>query len=210
MSHAQDRVTVVVATNNTHKVEEIARALQHENIRFVPIFEVIKNWESPLEDADTFEGNARIKAEAVHRATGLPALADDSGLVVDALDGAPGVRSSSYGGVEGDDARNNARLLEELKAYPDGQRTARFVSTLILVGLDSQIEHAPAYLKVTGSVEGTIATTPCGTLGFGYDPLFVPDVATGKTMAQLSLDEKNAISHRGNALKILAEKLNLL
>jgi len=197
-------ITVVVATNNVHKVEEIQQALQIEGVRFVPVFEVVPDWESPVEDADTFEGNAFIKADAVHEATGLPALADDSGLVVDALDGAPGVYSSSYGGVEGDDARNNAKLLKDMIGVEDKDRTARFMSTLVLVGLDGHREDAPTHLVVTGSVEGRIGHAPKGNEGFGYDPLFLPDETPGKTMAELSIEEKNVISHRGNALKALA------
>jgi len=200
-------VTIVVATNNAHKVNEIRSALEIEDIRFVPIGEVIKGWESPIEDADTFEGNAFIKADAVHRATGLPALADDSGLIVDVLGGDPGVHSSSYGGVEGDDARNNERLLRELADVTSEDRRARFTSTLVLVGLDEHIEHAPTYLTTQGSVEGWIAQTPRGDAGFGYDPLFMPDETPGKSMAELSMDEKNAISHRGRALAALAQKL---
>jgi len=202
-------ITVVVATNNAHKVAEIQAALAIAGMRFIPVSEVRGDWKSPIEDADTFEGNASIKARAVHAATGLPALADDSGLEVDALGGAPGVTSSSYGGIEGDDALNNSRLLDELRDIDDKHRTARFVSTLVLVGLDEFVEGMPAVVTVTGCVEGTIGRSPRGAHGFGYDPLFLPSATPGKTMAELTLSEKNEISHRGQALERLRVRLEV-
>ncbi|MCL2492231.1 MAG: RdgB/HAM1 family non-canonical purine NTP pyrophosphatase [Coriobacteriia bacterium] len=202
-----DPLIIIVATNNPHKVEEIQRALRIEGVQFVPISAVIEDWISPEEDADTFEGNARIKARAVFEATGIPTLADDSGLVVDVLGGDPGVHSSRYAGIEGDSTANNEKLLDEMRDVAEKDRSARFTTTLILLGLDTQIPHAPAELIVTGDVEGCIGREPIGDEGFGYDPLFWPDDTPGKTMAQLSMDEKNAISHRGNALKAMAEQL---
>ena len=200
-------VTVVVATNNPHKVVEIQSALDVASYRFVAVSEIMDEWESPTEDAGTFEGNALIKARAVHQATGLPALADDSGLVVDALNGAPGVESSSYGGVEGDDERNNVRLLAELADVAEDDRQARFVSTLVLVGLDRCRVGVSEVIQVTGTVAGRIGREPRGAQGFGYDPVFLPDATPGKTMAELTLEEKNAISHRGRALEELKKRL---
>ena len=133
--------TVVLATNNAHKVAEIATALDFPGWEFRTLRELgIES--DPAEDADTFEGNARIKARAAHEASGgLAALADDSGLVVDALDGAPGVHSARYAGELCDDAANNAKLLAALGNVPDAERTARFASTLVFVDADLSLIH---------------------------------------------------------------------
>jgi len=205
--------TIVVATGNKGKLAEIQSVAQSAGLdyTFRAIFDLLPDWESPLEDGDTFEVNAGIKARAGYTALGLPTLADDSGLVVDALDGRPGVYSSSFGGVEGDDVRNNTKLLEELSKIEDSSaRGARFLSTLVLVGLDSLLPHAPNYLVAAGSCEGTIAYHAAGDKGFGYDPLFMPAATLGRTMAQLDMQEKNAISHRGHALEDLMTQLGKL
>ena len=194
--------TVVLATNNAHKVAEIATALDFPGWEFRTLRELgIES--DPAEDADTFEGNARIKARAAHEASGgLAALADDSGLVVDALDGAPGVHSARYAGEPCDDAANNAKLLAALADVPDGERTARFASTLVFVDEDGSESVAE------GAVEGRIGHEGRGSEGFGYDPLFLPDVFGGaRTLAEVGRDEKNAVSHRGNALRQLRAKL---
>lgn len=194
--------TVVLATNNAHKVAEIATALDFPGWEFRTLREL--GMESdPAEDADTFEGNARIKARAAHEASGgLAALADDSGLVVDALDGAPGVHSARYAGEPCDDAANNAKLLAALGNVPDGERTARFASTLVFVDEDG------SEIVAEGAVEGRIGHEGRGSEGFGYDPLFLPDVFGGaRTLAEVDRDEKNAVSHRGNALRQLRAKL---
>ena len=128
-------------------------------------------------------------------------LADDSGLEVDALDGAPGVFSARYAGSDGDDAANNAKLLAELAAVPDAECTARFVCTLVFIDEDGTESVA------RGTIEGSIGREPRGSEGFGYDPLFLPDEFPGKTMAQLTAEEKDSISHRGKALRLLAKKL---
>ena len=129
-------------------------------------------------------------------------MADDSGLVVDALDGAPGVHSSRYAGTHGDDEANNAKLLEELAGVPDERRTARFVSVLVFIDEDGSETVA------RGTVEGRIGHELHGEGGFGYDPLFLPDEFGGeKTMAEVPMSEKNRISHRGNALRELRRKL---
>ena len=205
--------TIVVATANKGKLAEIQAAAKDTGLdySFRSIFDLLPNWESPIEDGDTFEANAAIKAQAGFAALGLPTLADDSGLAVDALDGRPGVHSSSFGGVEGNDALNNEKLLAELEQVEEqNMRTARFLSTLVLVGLDSLLPNAPNYLLATGKCEGTIAFEARGEAGFGYDPLFLPTATPGFTMAELSMQEKNTISHRGHALEILMDKLRQL
>ncbi|HIW76148.1 MULTISPECIES: RdgB/HAM1 family non-canonical purine NTP pyrophosphatase [Gordonibacter] len=194
--------TVVLATNNAHKVAEIATALNFPGWEFRTLRELgIES--DPAEDAETFEGNARIKARAAHEASGgLAALADDSGLEVDALNGAPGVHSARYAGEPCDDAANNAKLLEALANVPDDARTGRFVSTLVFVDEDGTETVA------RGTVEGRIGHEERGSEGFGYDPLFFPDVFGGeRTLAEVGRDEKNAVSHRGNALRELKAKL---
>ena len=194
--------TVVLATNNAHKVAEIATALDFPGWEFRTLRELgIES--DPAENADTFEGNARIKARAAHEASGgLAALADDSGLVVDALDGAPGVHSARYAGEPCDDAANNAMLLAALADVPDAERTARFASTLVFVDEDG------SEIVAEGAVEGRIGHEGRGSEGFGYDPLFLPDVFGGaRTLAEVGRDEKNAVSHRGNALRQLRAKL---
>ena len=208
--------TIVVATGNAHKVTEIAAALGAApasplaGFHFASIHELCPDFTDPVEDGATFEENAAIKARAAQAATGLPALADDSGLTVEALDGAPGIYSARYSGVAHDDAANNAKLLAALDQVPAEQRRARFVSCLVLTGLDALLPGCPAYLSVTGFCEGCIATGLQGENGFGYDPLFLPDAACGRSMAQLSLAEKTAISHRGAALCKLLETLQSL
>ena len=143
---------VVIATNNAHKVEEIRAALDFEGWEFLTLSEC-DPYDEPVEDADSFEGNARIKARAAFEHTGLAALADDSGLAVDALDGAPGVLSARYSGVHGDDAANNAKLLRELEGVADADRTARFVCSLAFIDEDGTETCA------SGTIEGRIAVS---------------------------------------------------
>lgn len=194
--------TVVIASNNAHKAQEIANALSFEGWEFKTLRELGIS-SDPAEDASTFQGNARIKALAAHQASGgMAALADDSGLIVDALDGAPGVFSSRYAGEDATDEQNNLKLLEELQNVPDELRTARFACALHFIDEDGTETTA------WGTVEGRIGHEPQGDAGFGYDPLFWPDVFEGRlTTAQVSQDEKAAISHRGNALRELKAKL---
>ena len=194
--------TVVLATNNAHKVSEITHALDFPGWEFKTLRE-LGIVSDPDEDADSFLGNARIKALAAHEASGgLAALADDSGLAVDALGGAPGVYSSRYAGEDGNDEANNAKLLVELAGVPDAQRTARFVCTLVFIDEDGS--ETTAY----GTVEGRIGYEEQGSGGFGYDPLFWPDVFEGAcTLAEVPQARKNEVSHRGNALRELRAKL---
>lgn len=194
--------TVIIATNNAHKVEEITTALNFEGWEFKSLRQAGLTCD-PEENADTFEGNARIKALAARAASGgMAALADDSGLEVDALDGAPGVYSSRYAGEDGNDAANNAKLLEELEGVSEDKRTARFVCTLVFIDEDG------AEYVARGTIEGRIGYEERGSEGFGYDPLFLPDEYKGEfTLAEVSQDAKNAISHRGNALRTLRDML---
>ena len=197
--------TVVLATNNAHKVSEISSALSFPGWEFKTLRE-LGITSDPLEDADTFEGNARIKALAAHEASGgLAALADDSGLVVDALDGAPGIYSARYASEDGKDCSdlaNNSKLLASLAGVPDDQRTARFACVLVFIDEDGSERVA------TGTVEGVIGHAARGHGGFGYDPLFWPDVFEGRcTLAEVPQERKNEVSHRGNALRALRAQI---
>lgn len=195
---------IIIASNNAHKVEEIETALDFEGWTFQTLKQA--GLESdPAEDADSFEGNARIKAQAVHALCRgeCAVLADDSGLEVDALDGAPGVYSSRYAGEDGNDAANNAKLFVELEGVPDAERTARFVCTLVFI--DEQGRETVA----RGTIEGRIGHELVGENGFGYDPLFIPDCFGGElTLAQVDQARKNSVSHRGNALRVLRQMLS--
>ena len=191
---------VVIATNNAHKLEEISRMLAPvTGWEFVSLGSC-GSFPEPIEDADDFEGNARIKALSARKNTGLPALADDSGLEVDALDGAPGVFSSRYAGEDATDADNNAKLLRELADVPDERRTARFVCTLVFVDTDG------SEIVARGTCEGKIGYEERGKNGFGYDPLFVSDDCDGLTTAEVPSERKDAISHRGQALRAFIEE----
>ena len=188
---------VVIATNNKHKVEEIETALDFPGWEFLTLSQV-ESYPEPEEDADTFVGNALIKARAAHEATGMAALADDSGLVVDALDGRPGVYSARYSGVHGDDEANNDKLLEELKDVPDEKRTARYACAMALC------RPGREPLIARGTCEGRILRERRGEGGFGYDPLFL-SADFDKTFAEATMEEKNAVSHRARAIKALLE-----
>jgi len=213
---------LLIATHNADKLREIGRLLAPVGWRVRAAAEAGMT-EAPIEDADTFEGNARIKALAGWRASGLPSVGDDSGLCVDALGGTPGVYSSRFGGRAGDHEANNRLLLQRLEGVPEAARTARFVTTLVMAwGPDAppavlahpthtRIDGAHV-LRFEGTVEGRIALAPRGTQGFGYDPIFIPvpparsgdEGPDGRHLAEYGLDEKNAISHRGVAFRALA------
>ncbi len=189
---------LVFATNNAHKLGELRKMLAG---RFcvVSLADIGCHDDIP-EDADTFEGNALAKAQWVLERYGLDCIADDSGLEVDALGGAPGIHSARYAGAGHDDAANNAKLLSELAGAAD--RSARFRTVIALVRKD----HEPMFFH--GTVEGTILNAPQGDAGFGYDPLFVPQ-GWSKSFAEASPDEKNAVSHRGRAVRELCKYLCL-
>ena len=191
-----------MASGNAGKIREIARLLEPLNVAVVP------QSEFGIEDADetgtTFEENAIIKARHAAAATSLPAIADDSGLVVDALDGRPGVYSARYAGVGASDASNNQKLLAELANVADEDRGAAFCCVACYVeSADSEPVIA------TGEWRGRILTAPQGEGGFGYDPLFL-DPESGKASAELTAEEKNARSHRGQALRQLARRLGVV
>lgn len=197
-----DKNTVVVATGNAHKVVEIEAILSRvmPGVRFVALGE-LGDFDDPVEDGADFFENALIKARAAQAATGCElAVADDSGLCVDALDGAPGIFSARWAGEHGNDDANNDKLLGELADVADADRTARFHSSVVLV-------RGEEVLRGDGDCEGTIGHERRGNNGFGYDPLFWPVETPGRTMAELSLEEKNGISHRFHALEDLAAKL---
>lgn len=191
----REGLTLVLATGNRGKMREFARLLSGLPLR-VMTRDDFRDWPPLPEEGETFEENALSKALNLASWAGLPALADDSGLEVEALGGAPGVRSSRYAGEEGDDARNIALLLEELKGVPRERRGARFVCVLALAGPGGET------FLVRETCEGSIAEGPRGEGGFGYDPVFIPRGCT-LTFAELPLSEKNRISHRGKALRAL-------
>lgn len=191
---------VVFASNNAGKTREVAAALAGLDIELVPQsqFQVVEAEETGL----TFVENALLKARNACRQTGLPAIADDSGVEVDALNGAPGVYSARYAGPGADDAANNARLLRELADVPDSQRTARYQCVMVY------LRHAddPTPIICQAAWEGLILREPRGEGGFGYDPLFwLPE--PGQTAAELDLATKNQLSHRGQALRQLLAAL---
>ena len=192
---------VVVATANRGKLEEIRAALGGVGFEFVTAADLGREPLDVDETGATFEENARLKARAYHGEFGLPALADDSGLEVDALGGEPGVYSARYAGEGATDDDNNEKLLAALARVPAGQRTARFRSVVVFV------DEAGAETAVDGACEGSVGFVPHGAGGFGYDPIFLPAAAPGRTMADLAMSEKNEISHRGAALRALAEAL---
>lgn len=186
---------LVIATHNAKKREEMDRILRPLGIRVAadrPLPEV-------EETGATFEENAYLKAASACAATGLPAVADDSGLMVDALDGAPGVYSARYGGEGAGDAANNDKLLREMAGVPETRRGAHFVSAICCVFPDGR------RVEARGECPGRIAFAPEGDGGFGYDPLFL--VEGGRSYAQLTAGEKDEISHRGRAMRLFATRL---
>jgi XTP/dITP diphosphohydrolase len=198
-------VKLLLASNNAKKLAELERILRGLEVVFV-LPRDVGGLPDVEEDAQTFAGNAAKKALAAARAKGLWALADDSGLLVDALDGAPGVLSARFAGVHGDDAANNALLLEKLRGVPPERRDARFVCALALARPDGSLA-----LQVQGTARGRILERARGTRDFGYDPLFLftePGFAQSqKGFAELEPEEKAAVSHRGRALREFARRL---
>jgi XTP/dITP diphosphohydrolase len=186
---------LVLATANRHKVQEIQPLLAGTGVELVPVTALVDGWDVD-ETGDTLEENAGLKARAAVGATGLPAVADDTGLFVDALDGLPGVRSSRYAGPGCSYADNVRKLLLAMDGVPPGARGARFRSVVILACPDGS-ERA-----FEGALEGTIGSQTRGTGGFGYDPVFV--LRQGATLAELELAEKNRVSHRAAAFASFA------
>ena len=188
----------IIATGNPHKLQELQRILEPLGITARSLKQMGFSVEDVEETGTTFEENAYIKAKAVCDRTGRPAVADDSGLCVDALNGAPGIFSARYGGEGLTDADRTQKLLNAMAAVPAQERTARFVSAVCCVWPSGET------LTVRGECEGTIGFAPAGENGFGYDPVFM---VGSKSFAQLSAEEKDAVSHRGRALAALRRAL---
>jgi XTP/dITP diphosphohydrolase len=192
---------VFVASRNAKKIQEMERILAPlvPGIAVVGLDDVAF-YEEPVEDAPTFEGNALIKARAGFLATGLPSVADDSGLCVDALNGMPGVLSARWGGRPKSDERNNRLLLDQLADVPDDSRGAHFTCAIAFV-------HAGGEIVVHGQMDGRVVREVRGSGGFGYDVLFEADDRPGLTTAELSRDDKDAVSHRGKALREIGPRI---
>ncbi len=188
----------IIATHNMKKRNELARILEPLGVEVLTAEQAGVELTDVEETGTTFEENARLKSESGCKETGMPCIGDDSGLVVDALDGAPGVYSARYAGDHGNDPANIALLLENMKDVPDEKRTARFMCTVCCSYPDG------SEIVVSGKCEGKIGYEPKGDGGFGYDPIFM---VGDKSFAELTAEEKDKISHRGNALKALAEAL---
>ncbi|MEW6533532.1 MAG: XTP/dITP diphosphatase [Thermodesulfobacteriota bacterium] len=193
---------ILIATRNQGKVREIRDLVADLPVTFLSLDDV-PDVPEVVEDADTFEGNALKKATILAQATGIPALADDSGLCVDALGGRPGVHSARYAGEGASDADRIAKLLNEMRDVPEQQRSARFVCALALAWPDGKSK------MFTGMCEGHITREPRGVGGFGFDPVFYFPEA-GCTFAEMNRQDKNQVSHRGKALRQLAEYLTTL
>jgi XTP/dITP diphosphohydrolase len=193
---------LVIATGNPGKVAELQPLLEAAGLALELVTQRALGIADAEETGASFIENALLKARHAARLSGLPALADDSGLMVDALDGAPGLITAHYGGVHGDSARNIARLLRELDGVPDERRTARFHSVIVV------LRHAddPQPLVAEGTWHGRVLAAPRGDGGFGYDPVFFSP-AHGCSAAELDAAVKNRVSHRGQALEALLPKL---
>ncbi len=188
----------IIATHNMKKRNELARILEPLGVEVLTAEQAGVELTDVEETGTTFEENARLKSESGCKESGMPCIGDDSGLMVDALDGAPGVYSARYAGDHGNDSANIALLLENMKDVPDEKRTARFVCTVCCTYPNG------SEIVVSGKCEGKIGYEPKGDGGFGYDPVFM---VGDKSFAELTAEEKDKISHRGNALKALAEAL---
>jgi XTP/dITP diphosphohydrolase len=193
---------VLVASRNAKKLEELTRILR-EHLASVQVLGLddVEEYDEPVEDQPTFEGNALLKARAGVAATGLPTIADDSGICVDALNGMPGVLSARWSGPPRDDDRNNRLLLDQLHDVPDERRTAHFTCAVALVLPDGR------ELVVAGRMDGRVTREVRGAGGFGYDVLFEADDRPGVTTAELDRADKDAISHRGRALREIAPRV---
>ncbi|MGN1016812.1 MAG: RdgB/HAM1 family non-canonical purine NTP pyrophosphatase [Faecousia sp.] len=191
---------VVLASKNPHKLVEISKITEQFDMELVLQSELGVDIDVE-ETGSTFEENSYLKARAVMEATGLPALADDSGIAVDALNGEPGIYSARYGFDESlDDWGRLQLLLKNTEHVPDGQRQAQFVCVITLVTPDGKV------IQARGEVHGELLRTPAGEGGFGYDPIFYYP-PFGKSLAEVSAEEKNQVSHRANALRVFYEKL---
>jgi XTP/dITP diphosphohydrolase len=196
----QDRMKLVIATGNRHKIREIQEKFSGmEGLILIPLSDFTDPPEV-IEDGNSFLENASKKASEIAAFTKMPSMADDSGLVVDALGGRPGILSARYGGESADDTARNLMILEELRGVTPERRTARFVCVIAVAFPDGRV------VTTEGTCEGIITEDMKGTRGFGYDPVFfLPEI--GKTMAELPLEQKNTISHRAKALEAMREIL---
>jgi XTP/dITP diphosphohydrolase len=205
------RPRLVIATRSRHKLQELRDLLDLDGVELVSLDDLGVEGEA-VEDGLTFETNARIKARFAARATGLPALADDSGLEVDALGGRPGVRTRRYAGPDATDEENNLRLLGELEGLPPEQRTARYVCVLALAIPDPTAQRGLRVVVRRGTSRGRIAEAARGSGGFGYDPIFEPraEPPGGRTFGQYSAAEKHRLSHRARAARRMAPILRTI
>ena len=193
-------MNIVLATRNKKKVEEIKKIFNEAGITLqILTLEDFPECQEVLEDGDTFEANAVKKAEHIFKCTGVTAVADDSGLEVDALNGAPGIFSARYAGESADDQANLEKLLKKMENVPYAKRDARFVCCIAMAS-GGEVKTFLGYVK------GRIGTEPKGGKGFGYDPVFYPE-GYDRTFAEMKSAEKNALSHRGQALKELQKHL---
>jgi XTP/dITP diphosphohydrolase len=192
---------IAIATSNPHKLRELARVCRDWPVEWLTVENHPGPWPDVEEPHDTYLENALEKARVVSRELGAPAVADDSGIEVDGLDGAPGPRSARYAGEDATDGENLEKLLAAVARFPPQRRTARYRCVAAIAWPDGSDLHAE------GVCEGILVADPRGTGGFGYDPAFVPQGET-RTMAELSDEEKDRISHRGKAFRALADRLS--
>jgi len=206
------RRRLLVATRSAHKLRELGELLELDSVELVSL-DVLGIADDPVEDGTTFETNAAIKARFGLRASGLPTLADDSGLEVDALDGGPGVWTRRFAGEDATDEANNAKLLEVLDGLPPERRGARYVCVLALaLAEDAGPRGGVRVIATRGTCRGRIAVEPRGSGGFGYDPIFEPasEAPGGRTLGLWTPAEKHAISHRARAARRMAPRLAAL
>jgi XTP/dITP diphosphohydrolase len=211
----RDRPRIVVATRSPHKLADLRELLRPARAELISLDEAgVPAEADPIEDGTTFEANARLKARAYARLSGLPTLADDSGIEVEALDGAPGVRTRRYAGPNASDVDNNAKLLAALDGLPPERRGARYVCVLALAdpAQAARPGQVPIVAQSRGTCRGRIAAAPRGSGGFGYDPIFEPagESPGGRTLGQWSAAEKNRISHRARAARRMGRRLAAL
>lgn len=191
---------IIFATKNHGKIKEVKEIFSDTDYEILPLPDIDNSIEID-ENANTFEGNAKIKARAVYEKFNMPVMADDSGISVEQLNGRPGVFSARYAGKNARDKENNSKLIEELKNHPEPHPAKYVCVAAYFDGID--------FIEGYGEVKGKITDIPKGSNGFGYDPHFIPD-GYNETMSELPPEIKNSISHRGKAFKQLKEKINLL
>ena len=192
---------LAIASKNSHKLRELGRICRDWPVEWLTVENHPGPWPDVAEPHDTYLDNALEKAGAIAAALGEPAIADDSGIEVDALDGAPGPRSARFAGEDASDAENLAKLIEVVAAIPPEARTARYRCMAAIAWPNGRTMHAE------GTCEGSLVATPQGARGFGYDPIFVPQ-GERRTMAEVGDEAKDRISHRGRAFRALAEILS--